>query len=115
MVLMTEELKELINQNPLYSHDGEDAKDVKILCKYFVTGSRYTFYVTEGEIKENGDVEFFGYCKSPLGSDCDEFGYMWLSQLKEINILNENGLMIADMEICNNLSLEQVIATEEVI
>ena len=115
MVLMNDELKEKIIANPLYSHDGEDAKDVKILCKYFVTGSRYTFYVTEGDIKENGDVEFFGYCKSPLGSDCDEFGYMWLSQLKEINIPIENGIMIADMELCDGLTLEQVTATEKVI
>ena len=38
-------------------------------CKVFGPG-RYTYFVTEFD----GDDIVFGYCVSPLGSDCDEWG-----------------------------------------
>lgn len=112
---MTPQLEEQLKQNPLYSHDGDDKKDIKIICKYFITGSRFTFYVTEGEKKNDGDFEFFGYCKSSVSSDFDALEYLWLSQLRELTVPLRNSLMVVDMEMCDGLTLKDVMDTKEVI
>jgi hypothetical protein len=39
---------------------------------------RYTYYVTEWD----GEDLLFGYVLSPLGSDCDEWGYTSLSEFE---------------------------------
>lgn len=41
---------------------------------------RGDWYVTEMGATDD-DVRLFGYVKSPLGEDCDEFGYFMLSEL----------------------------------
>jgi hypothetical protein len=54
-----------------------------VIVKFFFPAGRYTFYATEGEPRDN-DFLFFGYCISPLGADCDEWGYVTLSELRSV-------------------------------
>jgi hypothetical protein len=53
--------------------------------KFFFPAGRYTFYATEGE-EQGDDILFFGYCVSPLGPDCDEWGYTALSELQSVHV-----------------------------
>ena len=63
----------------------------EILVKYFDPCGRYTLYVTEAE-KCGDDWRLYGYCVSPLGPDCDEYGYIMLSELQSVR--NRFGLGI---------------------
>lgn len=63
---------------PLYSQDGK-GQDALVYLKLFGPG-RITLYVTEFD----GEDTFFGYMLSPLGEDCDEFGYSSLAELASI-------------------------------
>ena len=56
-----------------------------MIVKYFFPAGRYTFYVTEGR-PEGKDFLFFGYCVSPLGGDCDEWGYTTLTELLSVRV-----------------------------
>lgn len=47
------------------------------VTKFFCPWGRFTFFVTAFD----GDDLLFGYCVSPLGADCDEWGYASLSEL----------------------------------
>jgi len=70
--------KEIIKKLPkLYSQDGKDPKDVPIIAKFFSPYSNWTWYVTEGEQREDGDLEFFGLVR---GQET-ELGYFCLSDL----------------------------------
>ena len=69
---------------PIGSQEGRGDKAVVIVKFFFPTG-RYTFYATEGEPQGN-DFLFFGYCVSPLGADCDEWGYVTLSELRSVKV-----------------------------
>ena len=53
--------------------------------KFFFPAGRYTFYATEGE-PQGDEFLFFGYCISPLGADCDEWGYVTLSELRSVKV-----------------------------
>jgi hypothetical protein len=62
--------------------DGDqDPLGATVAVKFFAPG-RYTFYATEFD----GDDTLFGYCVSPLGPDCDEWGYASLKELAEMKI-----------------------------
>lgn len=68
---------------------GEIADEQDPLCrvKLFQPGSRWTFYVcaaTEYEGIE-GPV-LTGYCVSPLGPDCDEFGDQGLAEIARVRL-----------------------------
>jgi hypothetical protein len=66
---------------PLYTNESlDDANNAVAYVKIFHPNSRYTFYVTEFD----GDDTLFGYCVSPLGPDCDEWGYASLKELTEL-------------------------------
>lgn len=59
----------------------------EILVKYFDPCGRYTLYVLEaekGEYEHGTDWRLYGYCVSPLGPDCDEYGYVMLSDLQSV-------------------------------
>jgi hypothetical protein len=84
MDLITPELRSVIRQFPLGSQEGL-RENAKVLVKFFFPAGRYTFYATEGEEQED-DILFFGYCVSPLGPDCDEWGYTTLSELQSVRI-----------------------------
>lgn len=80
--------KDLIKQlPPLYSQDGKDQADVRIIIKFFDPCSGWTWYVTEGEDLGN-DWEFFGLVR---GIET-EFGYFRLSELESYK--NKLGLGI---------------------
>jgi hypothetical protein len=68
---------------PLYSTEAIAGMDKTAVLKFFFPAGRATYYVVEGE-RQDGDVLFFGYVVSPLGPDCDEWGYFTLNQLKEV-------------------------------
>ncbi len=74
MMLLTKENRH--DLPPLYSQDGE-GKEAVAYVKFFGSG-RFTFYATEYD----GADTFFGWIVSPLGADCDEFGYLSLAELQ---------------------------------
>jgi hypothetical protein len=84
MDLIPPELRSAIRLFPIGSQ--ERLRDnAKVLVKYFFPAGRYTFIATEAEEQED-DVLFFGYCVSPFGSDCDEWGYACLSELQSVRV-----------------------------
>jgi hypothetical protein len=94
MQLLTASLAEAFRRFPLHSQDAK-GEGALVVCKFFDPCGRYTFFVTEGEpvsdhrgpvLTEDGEPEwdFFGYCLSPLGEDCDEWGYVTLSELRSV-------------------------------
>lgn len=63
----------------LYSTDGTNDNPMDNIAQARIFGpGRYTFYVTEWD----GEDLLFGYVLSPLGSDCDEWGYASLSEFE---------------------------------
>jgi len=75
MKLLTEELRTRLPQ--LYSQEAE--ADPVIHAKFFLPGTGWTWYVTEGEERE-GDFLFFGFV---VGLE-SEFGYFLLSELESV-------------------------------
>ena len=67
---------------PIGSQEGR-GDNALVIVKFFFPAGRYTFYATEGE-PQGSDFLFFGYCVSPLGADCDEWGYVTLSELQSV-------------------------------
>ena len=61
---------------PLYSQDGK-GEDAIAVVKFFDPTGSWTWYATEGERTEDGDIKFFGYVDGHVG----EFGYFTLNQL----------------------------------
>ena len=85
MDLITPDLCSVIQrQFPLGSQEGL-LENARVLVKFFFPSGRYTLYVTEGE-PHGRDFVFFGYCVSPLGEDCDEWGYTTLSELQSVRV-----------------------------
>ncbi|MEO8380747.1 MAG: DUF2958 domain-containing protein [Acidobacteriota bacterium] len=70
---------------PLHSQENVSTGQKKIIAKFFFPAGRYIFYAVEGE-PEGSDFVFFGYCISPLGEDCDEWGYTTLSELISVRL-----------------------------
>lgn len=63
----------------LYSTDGTNDNPMDNIAQARIFGAgRYTYYVTEWD----GEDLLFGYVLSPLGSDCDEWGYTSLSEFE---------------------------------
>jgi hypothetical protein len=83
-MLLTAALKKQLASYPLYSQEKLGAS-AKVVVKFFA-GSRMTYYVTEGESLGDGDYRLFGYMVSPLGPDCDEYGYSLLSELQKAGV-----------------------------
>lgn len=78
MKLMTKEILKALPK--LYATDGVPLEEKTVICKFF-GGSRGTWYVFEGDVQPDGDIEFFGYVVSPQGAG-DEMGYFTLNELK---------------------------------
>lgn len=81
MNLLTDEIKELFKQYPLYSQDGKGLNSV-VLVKYFNPCGAGTWLITEAEEQENGDWLLFGYCHI----FCWEWGYVMLSELQDLKL-----------------------------
>lgn len=81
MNLLTDEIKELFKQYPLYSQDGKGLDSV-VLVKYFNPCGAGTWLITEAEEQEDGDYLLFGYCHI----SCWEWGYVLLSELQNLKL-----------------------------
>ncbi len=73
MKLLDDELRARLP--PLYSQEAED--EPTVYAKFFLPGTGWTWYVTEGS-PEDQDFLFFGFV---VGLD-SEFGYFLLSELE---------------------------------
>jgi len=84
MDLLPSNVRAALARFPIGSQEtrGDDAL---VVVKYFFPAGRYTLYVTEAEF-DGDDVRLFGYCLSPLGEDCDEWGYASLAELRSIRV-----------------------------
>lgn len=81
MNLLTDEIKELFREYPLYSQDGKSMESV-VLVKYFCPCGSGTWLITEAEEQEDGDWLLFGYCHIC----CWEWGYVLLSELQNLKL-----------------------------
>ena len=81
MNLLTDEIKELFKQYPLYSQDGKGMDSV-VLVKYFNPCGAGTWLITEAEEQKDGDYLLFGYCHI----FCWEWGYVMLSELQNLKL-----------------------------
>ena len=75
MTLLTDELRAKLP--PLYSQEAE--QEPMVHAKFFLPGTGWTWYVTEGEPKDS-DFLFFGFV---VGLE-SEFGYFLLSELESV-------------------------------
>ena len=75
MKLLTDELRARLP--PLYSQEAES--EPVVYAKFFLPGTRWSWYVTEGSEQE-GNFLFFGFV---VGLD-SEFGYFLLSELEAV-------------------------------
>ena len=75
MRLLTEELRARLPT--LYSQEAES--DPIVYAKFFLPGTGWTWYVTEGS-QEGEEFRFFGFV---IGLDA-EFGYFLLSELEGV-------------------------------
>src|ERR1700730_18429205 len=78
MKLLSDELRARLP--PLYSQEAE--AEPMVYAKFFLPGTGWTWYVTEGSQQEE-DFLFFGFV---VGLE-SEFGYFLLSELETIRIL----------------------------
>lgn len=81
MKLLTAPVLKALRNTPLGSTDGQ-GDEAKVLVKFF-GGGRYTLLVTEAEERDN-DFLLYGWCASPLGPDCDEYGYTLFSEMEAV-------------------------------
>ena len=89
MELLTKEIREQIPK--LYAQEKE-GKNTMTYVKFFLPGSRWAWYVTEFDGKDT----FFGYVKSGLDPNFDEYGYFSLEELENLTHDNkEKNLIIA--------------------
>jgi len=75
MKLLTDELRARLP--PLYSQEAE--AEPMVYAKFFMPGTGWTWYVTEGSPQEE-DFLFFGFV---VGLE-SEFGYFLLSELESV-------------------------------
>lgn len=80
-----EKLIEIMNQIPHIKATENEENPIAYLKFYNLLG-RGEWYATELDIQDD-DLLMFGYVKSPLGEDFDEFGYFTLNQLIECNVI----------------------------
>lgn len=84
--------KEIAKRLPcLYATDNVKTEDKVAVAKFFDPCGRGVWYVVEGE-PDGSDTRFFGFVVSPLGPDCDEWGYFSLNELQSVR--NRFGLGI---------------------
>jgi hypothetical protein len=61
-----------------------DGNTRQVLAKFFDPCGRGTWYAIEAEAGDDGDWICFGWCVSPLGPDCDEWGYWSMAELAAV-------------------------------
>lgn len=78
MRLLAEEIKKKLPK--LYSTEKIPTAEKICICKFFTPWTYWTWYVVEGEEREDGDWLFFGYVE---GHE-KEWGYFSLSELQSV-------------------------------
>ena len=68
-------------------HETEEQENPIAHLKFQNLLGKGTWYVTEMGATEDDDVLMFGYVISPLGDDCNEWGYFTLSQLLQLEVI----------------------------
>lgn len=76
--LMPKEIRDKLPK--LGAQDGKGG-EAMVYLKLFTPMGRMTLYVTEFD----GEDTLFGFMVSPLGADCDEWGYASFRELAEVN------------------------------
>ena len=70
--------------NPLV--EAVDDPQAECIVKLFDPCGRWTLYVFTAEevdtVLADNDLIMYGYCVSPLGEDCDEWGYSSLEEIQ---------------------------------
>ena len=82
MKLLTKDIKARFAKVPWRSTDAKPHDEVKVIAKFFHPCSRWTFYATEFD----GLDIFFGYVHSAMGYDSDEWGYVSLTELQNMQV-----------------------------
>lgn len=77
MKLITKEVEELLEKYPIYSQEETPLEDHRLLVKFFLPGTGWTWYVSEAE-KQGDDWLFFGWV---VGLE-SEWGYFCLSEIQ---------------------------------
>ncbi|MGF7058695.1 DUF2958 domain-containing protein [Brassicibacter mesophilus] len=95
MKLLTQEIREALPK--LYETEEIKLNQKVVIAKYFC-GS-FTWYVIEGEEREDGDFLFWGYVKNEADNFCSEFGYFTLSQLEELTLENRRKLPFIERDL----------------
>lgn len=80
---MMEQVLKNIEDIPRMGQTAEELNPTAYL-KFYSTIGRGEWYAIEMDFTGT-DLLMFGYVKSPLGADCDEFGTFTLNQLTEVN------------------------------
>jgi hypothetical protein len=90
----------------LAATDGKDSKNIPVIFKLFVPWGAGTWYVTEGQLCDEGkDYQLFGYV---TGLGGDELGYFSLNEL--LSIRGPGGLRIERDLHFDNTTLADVMA-----
>lgn len=84
MNLLPKEIEERLPK--LYSTEQVPAEEKIAVVKFFFPAGRGTWFAVEGQREENNGYTFFGFVVSPLGPDCDEWGYFSLSELESVEV-----------------------------
>jgi hypothetical protein len=78
MKLLTDKIKRAL---PAIGATSElDPAEIRVPLKVFDPCGRGTWYITEYD----GEDHAFGFCRSPLGEDCDELGFLSLVELQAV-------------------------------
>jgi hypothetical protein len=81
MLLITAEIAKRTPE--LYATEEVSTEDKVCTAKFFHPSGRATFFMTE----YNPDERLaFGFVVSPLGEDCDEWGYFSITELEELSV-----------------------------
>lgn len=88
---MTKTIKEKLMKADEYlkKHGDVSINEQKVIVKYFYPMGRYTFYVISGE-EIDGDMIMFGYCLSAITPGFDEYGYVSLSELESVPLMERD-------------------------
>lgn len=78
MKLLTVEIRKKLP--PLYTGEHTTPGEKVIIAKFFDPTGRGTWFAAEFD----GTDTFFGFVRSPLGDDCDEWGYFSLAELQKV-------------------------------
>lgn len=79
---------EALNSIPSIKEIDDNETNPTVYLKFQNILGRGTWYAIALEaIKKGTDALLFGYVISPLGEDCDEWGYFTLSELNKTHVI----------------------------